>query len=73
MDANLHANSDANQGSKQDYREKAIGCLLGADGMRNPAGRVALVEIARAWLHLVSWVDQQDEKIAGCTREIEQS
>jgi hypothetical protein len=37
---------------RENYRQKALECAEAADGASDPAERLALLEIAQAWLRL---------------------
>ena len=44
--------------TREVYRKKALECLLAADGMANLENRVAMLELARYWLHLATRSEQ---------------
>ena len=53
------ADSRADLGKK--YLDKALGCLLGVPDMQDPAARATMLQIARAWMRLASYLGEQAE------------
>jgi hypothetical protein len=39
---------------REEHREKALECLIAAEGMANPARKLFLLEIAQKWIRMAA-------------------
>lgn len=50
---------------REKYRKKALECLIAAENLRDPAERVAVLQIAQSWMSLADHVGgQRDQSTA---------
>jgi hypothetical protein len=44
--------------TREAYRNKALECLLAAEGMASPERRAAMLKLAQIWMHLANRVEE---------------
>jgi len=42
----------------EDYRQKALECLLAADGIADPEKRLTMLEMAQAWMRMAQHAER---------------
>jgi hypothetical protein len=50
------------QSKAEEYRARAAECARRAEAARDPEVHASYTEMARAWLRLASYVDEQNQK-----------